>query len=389
MVPFLSGLFNTTTQGGTAVRPAALVIGIMLLLFVVWDAFEIILLPRRVRRRWRAAVLFLRGLWQPFAFAARRQQDPVRREAVLAVFGPFSVVMLFVLWAIGLLVGFGLVQWALSAWPVPAQRPFTLFESLYFSGTTLFTLGLGDMKPEGHLARALSVVEAGVGFGFVAIVIAYLPVLYQVFSQRETQVMLLDGRAGSPPTASMLLLQYHQRPEKLEEHLLEWERWAAQLLESHLSYPMLVFYRSQHENQSWLTALTAVMDACALVMAGVRDVPKCQAKLTFTMARHALLEVSQTFASEPEAPEDDRLPPELVEELRQTLRRAGIEMDSSPEAAESLRELRAQYEPWVQGLGEELLMELPPWMPATEEGSNWVLDPGGRETKELIESADV
>ena len=119
----------------------------------------------------------------------------------------------------------------------------------------------------------LAVVEAGTGIGFIAIVIGYLPVLYQLFSRREAHVIQLDARAGSPPTATTMLSRHAESGglDKLEDLLREWEIWCSDLLESHLSYPMLVYYRSQHDNQSWLAALTAVMDSCALILVGVEE----------------------------------------------------------------------------------------------------------------------
>ena len=146
-------------------------------------------------------------------------------------------------------------------------------EQVYMSGVTFFTLGYGDIVPHSSAARSLAVVEAGTGIGFIAVVIGYLPVLYQLFSRREAHVIQLDARAGSPPTATTMLSRHAEGGglDKLEDLLREWEIWCSDLLESHLSYPMLVYYRSQHDNQSWLAALTAVMDSCALILVGVED----------------------------------------------------------------------------------------------------------------------
>ena len=138
------------------------------------------------------------------------------------------------------------------------------------------------------------------GFGFLALVIGYLPVLYQGFSHREVNISLLDARAGSPPTASELLVRQARNMAGLEILLRDWERWAAELMESHLSYPVLLFFRSQHEHQSWLGAMTAILDASALCIAGVQGGPGRQAQLTFAMARHAVVDLSQATGVHPQ-----------------------------------------------------------------------------------------
>src|SRR5262249_42592636 len=148
---------------------------------------------------------------------------------------------------------FALLQWSIGSQLVSAQgTPTSFVLDLYMSGTTFFTLGLGDVTPTSPVSRLLTVVEAGMGFGFLAAIISYLPVLYQAFSRRELSISLMDARAGSPPTAEMLVRrQGVADPQRLEQQLAEWERWAAELMESHLSYPTLAYYRSQHQNQSW------------------------------------------------------------------------------------------------------------------------------------------
>src|SRR4029077_10579685 len=154
---------------------------------------------------------------------------------------------------VGLIAGFALLHWSLgTSLSVPNGADNTFGTYLYFSGTTFFTLGYGDAVPTSGWGRALSVSEAGIGFGFLAIVISYLPVLYQAFSRREITISLLDARAGSPPTAGELLRRLAEAHSlaRIGPLLAEWERWSAELLESHMSFPVLGYYRSQHENQS-------------------------------------------------------------------------------------------------------------------------------------------
>src|SRR5262249_42754273 len=161
----------------------------------------------------------------------------------------------------GLIAGFAFLHWSLGTYlQRPGDAPSGLPDLLYFSGTTFFTIGYGDMVPQHGLGRFLAVFEGGVGFGFLAVVIGYLPGLYQAVSRREGTISLLDARAGSPPSAGQLLLRVapHYNESAAYDTLVEWERWSAELLESNLSFPVLSFYRSQHDNQSWVGALTTI-----------------------------------------------------------------------------------------------------------------------------------
>src|SRR5947207_8101875 len=253
---------------------------VLLTLAILLDAFETVVLPRRVTRRVRLARVFYRITWIPFSALARRVKSKRRRESYLGFFGPLSLIMLLMVWAVGLVAGFGALHWSIGSKLNGTDPEAGIGSYLYFSGTTFFTLGYGDVTAAGTLGRVLAILEAGVGFGFLALVIGYLPVIYQAFSRREASITLLDARAGSPPSAGELLRRHGQHIEEFNRLLESWERWAAELMESHLSYPVLCYYRSQHNNQSWLTALTAVLDASALVMVGIDGASPRQAKLT-------------------------------------------------------------------------------------------------------------
>ena len=274
-----------------------MVLSIILLILILWDAFEAIVLPRRVTRRFRFTRFFYRSTWVPWSWIAKKIPAGKFRDGYLSVYGPLSLLLLLIIWAVGLIFSFALLQWSLgSRIDTPEHNP-DFISDLYFSGSTFFTLGLGDVTPITKIARAISVVEAGMGFGFLALVIGYVPVLYQAFSRREVDISLLDARAGSPPTAVELLRRHstESNTEDLREFLSDWELWCAELLESHLSYPVLAYYRSQHSNQSWLGALTMILDASALAIVGIDGISAHQARLTFAMARHTVVDLSQIF----------------------------------------------------------------------------------------------
>src|SRR5213594_233523 len=310
-------------------------VGALWVVVIMWDAFEALVLPRRVTRRLRPTRMFYRVTWQVWSAVARRMRPGGRRETYLSFFGPLSLLVLLAAWAASLIAGFALLQTGLGAsLNVPGGGSFT--DHLYLSGETFFTLGLGDITPVSRVGRVLVVIEAGIGFAFLALVIGYLPILYQSFSRREVNITLLDARAGSPPSAEELLRGSWSDPEELTALLREWERWSAEVLESHLSYPVLSYYRSQHDNQSWLTALTTILDASALVMVGIEGACARQAELTFAMARHAVVDLAQVLRRRPRAVAHDRLPRHELRKLRAALAAGGGVLDDSDAAEDKL-----------------------------------------------------
>jgi hypothetical protein len=345
------------------------VVGLALIVGILVEAFETMVLPRRVTRAFRLARLVYRATWAPYAMIARRLKHSGRRESFLSLFGPLSLLLLIGVWAAGLILGFALLQWALGS---RLATPVGFRADLYLSGTTFFTLGLGDVIPRTLAARVVTVAEAGVGFGFLALVISYLPVLYQGFSRREAEISLLDARAGSPPSAAELLRRFAPHDcAHLSQFLAQAERWSAELLESHISYPFLAYFRSQHADQSWLAMLTSILDVCALVLAGIEGAPAWPARLAFAMARHAAVDLSEVLYAPPRAPERDRLPPEALAAVRDLLGAAGLQVRVDAAADRKLGQLRQMYEPYVHALAVQLLMPLPAWLPDPEEPDNW------------------
>jgi hypothetical protein len=353
--------------------PGAFVAGVALFLIVVWDAFEAIILPRRVTRKFRLTRLFFRSTWRTWKLFVNLIPARKTREALFGFYGPMSLILLIGVWAIGLVLGFGLMQYGSGSAVNAAGSQPGFWTDLYMSGTTFFTLGLGDVVPRTGLARALVVAEGGFGFGFLASIIGYLPFIYSSFSQREVNISLLDSRAGTPPSAGELLRRhnYEGGQDALRELLKDWELWSAQLMESHLSYPVLAFFRSQHDNQSWIASLTAILDTCALLKVGIEDACERQAELTFAIARHAVVDLSQVFGTAPKALPHDRLPAEELSRIRDTLAQHGLKLKDGDDADRKLIALRGMYEPYVFALATYLNLALPPWIPQKKGKDNW------------------
>ncbi|THD51243.1 potassium channel family protein [Phenylobacterium sp.] len=364
----------------------ALSIGIVLVICVLQDAFEVMLLPRRVQRRWRFVQLYFKGLWWVWSAFGRLRSAGARRERLLSIFGPLSMALLFALWSVVMVFAFGLIQWA--AQHQQGHAPPDLGDQIYMSGVTFFTLGYGDIVPHTGPAKVVAVLEAGAGFGLIAVVIGYLPVLYQLFSRREAHVLQLDARAGSPPTAMTMLKRHAESGglDRVDELLRAWELWGADLLESHLSYPMLAYYRSQHDDQSWLGALVAIMDVCTLVLIGVEDVHPLQARMTFAMARHVCLEMARSLGvSSSRATDCDRLSHQDFEALLQAFKEANLRWNGGAEAEQILSAIRATYEPVCVALGNYLLIPLPGWIPADNSPDHWDRGPRGIIARRLLD----
>jgi Ion channel len=364
----------------------AFIAGTICCLGVALDAFQTIVLPRRPAGRFRITRFFFVATWGPWKSIANHTGNRRVREQVYSVYGPLSLLLLLLLWGGLLIFGFSFFFYALGS-------PFTdvlgvqtvsnlsrYRTDLYVSGTTLFTLGLGDVVPHSLAARTLIIFESGVGLGFVALVIGYLPVLYQAFSRREVSIALLDARAGSPPAAVELLRRhgFEGGEEALTTLLAEWERWSAEILESHISYPILCFYRSQHDNQSWLSALVAILDTCALLISVIEGTPARQAQLTFVMARHALVDLGHVFNLEDEVArlrnnDENRLPPAAFGQLCDKLGEVHLRLCGDPASANRLHTIRALYEPEAIALSNYLKMTLPVWNPELREKDQWRL----------------
>ena len=364
-------------------RTVALIIGVIFCASTLIDAFQTIILPRRPVGRFRVTYLFYAATWTPWAALARRSRNTKIREQLYSIYGPASLLLLLAIWAVLLLTGYACLFFALGtpfADPLTSSTAFAHFRTdVYVSGTTLFTLGLGDVVPRSIAPRALIVTESANGLGLIALVIGYVPVLYGAFSHREISIALLDARAGSPPTATELIRRhsFDGGQEALAQLLASWETWCAEILESHISYPILCYYRSQHDNQSWLSALTCILDTCALLISVVPGTASRQAQLTFAVGRHALVDLCHVFKLEKDEAAwrahggPHRLPPDRFDHVCDIMLEAKLRLCGDPEAPARLHALRGLYEPSAKALADYLAMPLPDWYPKPNAKDQW------------------
>ena len=356
-------------RGQMILHALAAIVGCGVLVVVLADAFDTIVLARRAERIFRVTAWFYAVTWRAFALVARRIRSGERRERLLSTYGPLSLLGLLALWAVGVIVAFTLLHWAAGLRVRQGGSGFSF--DLFFSGAALFTMSLGE--PLNAPSKVLLVLEAGLGFSLLGLVVGYLPVLYQSFANREQQISMLDARAGSPSAATELIIRQGRSAAKLEKQLAAWEEWASDLLETQLSYPMLAYFRSQHENQSWLGALVTVLDASAVTLVAADGDLKRQAELTFAMGRHALADLVSVFRLRPPADEEpDRLPPAEFDRMRDALAGAETPLELGRLSAGHLASLREMYEPFALALSSRFLIALPGWLPIRPERDNWL-----------------
>ena len=341
-------------------------LGAALVVAVLAEFFTTFLLPRRVKRDPRIARAALRGMWRPWRWLAAKLPDPAS-DTALGVFGPIGLLIIIVVSSAGVILGDAAIYWANSG-PLGALAHPDFGDYLYFSAGA-FVSASTPFTPVSGLGKAVQIFEAANGLAVLGISIGYLPALFQAFSRRETAVSRLDPRAGSPPTVAALLERSGQRGgwRDLDDYLREWETWTAELMETHLSYPILGYYRSQHVRQNWLAALVTVVDACAYAMAyGPEDAVEAS-EITFRIGRHALADLSLVFnrrgaAQDLSAQARMRLTPEMLQELRARLENSGLHSEAGEDSERTLEELRASYESYAVAISEWLRLALPDWL---------------------------
>jgi hypothetical protein len=344
-------------------------VGWSLILWTLLDAFEQVILPRTESRVFRTSSLALRFTWVPWKILARRINSAERRAAFLAYYGPFSVLILLATWDLSLILGFSMGWWAVREGSFAAR--------IYVSGSNFFALGLSS-PPVTDIARLTTLIEAGLGLGLLAVIIGYLPVYYGIYSNRETFIIRFQSVAGYPSAGLNIVRRFAPLDQSmLLQFIMECQAWAAHILQSQRSYPLVSLYRSQKGNESWLTVLTVILDACALWTTAPQNKQQLGSQQAFEVAFRAAMDLAGAFRLKPMSPPTDRLPRIDFEKLFQAIADAGIEVGPLEETERKLTEYRGVYEPYIYALSEYLYMELPSWM--NREDTNSV-SPGVRAT---------
>jgi hypothetical protein len=346
-----------------------LVLGLLVWCSVLWDGFATIVLPRTVTPMRRVSGRFYKWSWSLWAAVGRGIRTPELSLSFLAVYGPLSVMVLLLLWGSLIIVAFAMIYEGLGPQFVSASGPVGFGTLLYMSASTFLTLGLGDVTSPDPLARLFVLLEAGSGYIFLALIITYMPVLDQAYAAREAGNLLIHSRAGHPPGAIKLLHRYSgaDRAEILRINLYEAERWMAETLQSHLSHPVLAFYRAHHWGQSWLVSVTALLDLSALLVAGSDGLHAAQARITYRMGLRLLQDLTDALNIRVDPECRLRLTDDDLDTLHAVLKASRLALTLGPEASNKLLRLVRRYDVYLLALSEWLVIPLPAWISAIEE----------------------
>jgi len=320
----------------------AVVGGALVVIAILIDVFQTIVLPRPIVR---SRIGIARGLvyvtWRAWRRYCESSDVPAVRERRLGLFAPSVVIMLLGAWIALLAIGFGMVFWGFRDEIHP--RPADLWESIYFAGTSLLTIGFGDIVAISGPARVVALIAGATGLVLVALAITFVFSLYAFFQRRELLVTTLDERAGAPPSG-VAFLETHGKLGMIDDLgriFASWELWCAEVLDSHLAYPLLGFFRSSHDNESWVSALGALLDAATLCVTTVEGVPLGPAKITRGVGAHLVEDVTAYFQLPHEhGPGVER---SEFDEARARLSAAGYRLRDADASWERFTALRAQY----------------------------------------------
>ncbi len=274
---------------------AIIIVGALLIVWVLSDIFFAVLVPRPVSVRGRVSVMYIRALWPFWRSAGLAMRNVERRDSFLGIFAPFVLISLLALWEACIIVGFALILYGLRGEVKPPLQNFG--EAFYFAGTSFTTIGFGDFVGATLATRLISILAGATGLGTVAVVLTYLFSIITSFQRREINVLMTDARAGAPPSGVAFLASYAEleiRPD-MSAAFAEMQPWVAGILDSHLSYPILFYFRSTHDNASWIAALGATLDAATLLITTVDGEPIGQASLLVELGTHATHDIADYF----------------------------------------------------------------------------------------------
>jgi hypothetical protein len=304
---------------------AMALLGATLVLTSLADLFQSVIVPRSVGWRYRPSAVLSRNGWRLWRDLALRIDDHERREDTLGVFAPTLLVTLLGYWVLSQVLGYGLLFWALRSGLRPEPH---LGGSIYFAGASLLTIGYGDIVPLHWYTRALSLFAAGGGLATFAITTTFLFQTFGAFQRRESFVVTISERTGAPPSG----LEFVTRHVKLDmmddvgSILRESQRWIAEVMETHLAYPVLTYFRSSHDDESWVGTLGALLDASTLLLTTLDLNNRGQAEITLHIGTHLVRDFSNFF----QLPLGDA---------------SGVEYDEFVTAYRQLRELGAPLRP--------------------------------------------
>ena len=337
------------------VRWIGFAVGILLVLGAAVSMGKTLIVPRATPGKISTLVTAI--VRRIFLAISNRFNDYESKDNLLVLQGPVLLMAILLTWLSMFFLGYGLILW-------PIVEGFA--DSLRESGSSLLTLGFAseaDIAP-----TAIHFIAAATGLVAVALLIAYLPTVYSSFNRREKLVTMLQSRAGSPAWGPEILIRHHivGLAENLPHFYEEWEEWAADVTETHTTYPVLIYFRSPHKLRSWLLGILAVMDAAALQLALNPSTAPTEARLCLRMGYLSLREIATVarIDHDPDPFPDD--PIELsYEEFKgavDKLVESGFACELTPEEAwPHFRGWRVNYESVAYALADLIVAPPGPW----------------------------
>lgn len=315
--------------------------GVTLIGLMLYDIFSSVIVPRQVSGTWRISARISRVAWRTWRKRALGIADPDAREDFLGRYAPTILVIFLVTWLIGLILGYGLVFYALRAHTQPSLQSY--LDALYFAGTSLLTIGFGDIVATNAISRLFTLAAGATGLALFAILISFIFSIFASFQRREVFVVTMGARAGAPPSGVMLLetAAKYALFDDLAQSMREGETWAAAVLETHLAYPILSYFRSSHDDESWIGTLGAMLDAATMLIT-LTDSPLLgRAKLFHSIGVHLVRDLSRYFGVQ----ESDGIGIERqeFEQACAQLTAAGLTVRSDDAAWQRFSELRRLY----------------------------------------------
>lgn len=347
-------------------RALALAGGLVAVVAVVSSAIQTVILPRDVPSRISAAVFgFTRAL---FHASVRRRSTYLRRDRVLALYAPVSLILLLLAWLTGVQLAFTAIYWGLNVDP--------LGDAFRLSGSSLTTLGFSDTS--GLPATTMTFLEAALGLILLAMLITYLPSIYAAFARRERLVSMMEVRAGMPPSALEMFLRYHRIGwmDRLPDMWRRWEEWFADIEESHLSFPALSFFRSSQPGHSWVTAAGAALDAAALSASTIDHPADPDAELCIRAGYLTLRRIASSyripFDKDPLPSDPISITREDYDRVYDELQAAGVPLKGDREQAwRDFAGWRVNYDAALLGLA---AITVAPWAPWSTDRISWVIE---------------
>lgn len=339
-----------------ALRVVVFLVGVIVALWTVMSALRTTVLPRSAQvaiSRW-----VYRAMRRLFLIPASPSQPFARRDRVLALYGPTTLLALPIVWLFLIGSAYSFMFWALDTG--------SLANAIALSGSSLTTLGFVVATTTAE--RMLAFTEAGWGLILITLMITYLPSIYSTFARRETQVALLEVRAGNPPSAVEMLIRYYRIGwvASAEETWLDWERWFAEIEESHTTFPILAFFRSPQPQRSWVTASGTVLDAAALYVSCIERIPAGPARVCIRSGFLTLRQLADFFGivfdRDPEPDDPISISRDEFDAAWDQMKEAGLELKADQDQAwRDFAGWRVNYDTVLLALAEVTVAPYAPW----------------------------